>query len=337
MKGKRKRLKKSTIISLITAAVTGIVVVVLLIINMYVPVKYIAAYIMCGSDELEGVADVTYIDVEYGTCIAVRFPDGKTMVIDGGNGTYTNRCKIIKALNSMDIDYIDWLVCSSVKSEHCGGLSEIVKYKHIGTVYYPYCNNIYITDDYYNFYTEAVESGADMVFSQYKVGASGDNYFFSFLSPSVIDNAEGEYAQLNNYASEETINAASSVLWLEIYGTSFIFCSDATEDVMTKVCENYLMFTAVGDSYAAQDGYSVKLENLDIVEAADHGSVASATFYDFTQPDYTIISVGENTSGSPSTAALSTICNYGQAFTTQNCGTIKINVYSDGYLISKEK
>ncbi len=339
MKGKTKRkgLSKSAIISIVTAAVCVLIMAALLITNIFVPVKYLASYMFCGSDNLNGEAVVTFIDVGYGTCIVLRFPDDKVMLIDGGDGSYTNNCKIIKTLNAMDINYIDWLVCSSVKSEHCGGLAEVVKYKDIGTIYYPYCKNIYITDEYYDFYKAANESGAELVYSEYKTGAYGENYFFSFLSPSVSENEDGEYAQLNSSATSENINAASAVLWVEICGTSFIFCSDATESVMTKICENYLIMTSAGDSYAPQGDYSVKLENLDIAEGANHGSSASAVFYDFAQPSNTIISVGENTNGSPSTDALTTICNYGEALTTQNCGTIKIDVYSDVYGISKEK
>lgn len=337
MKSKRKRLKKSTIISIITAAVCAVAVAALLIVNVYVPVKYLATYIICGSDNLDGASDVTFVDAGYGSCIIVRFPDGRVMLIDGGDGSYTNNCAVMSALNAMDIDYIDWLVCSSVKAEHCGGLSEVVKYKRTGTIFFPCCSNIYVTDEYYKFYTAAVNSGTEMVYSEYGAGSYGENYFFSFLSPSVTTNPDGEYAQLNGSATSDNINAASAVLWLEICGTSFIFCSDATESVMTKICENYLIVSASGGGFAPQGAYSVKLEELDFAEGANHGSVASAAFYDFARPVCTIISVGENTSGSPSTDALTTYCNYGEAYTTQNSGTIKINVYSDGYGISKEK
>lgn len=337
-KGKRKWLTKSVIASIITAAVCVLVIAALLITNIFVPVKYLASYMFCGSNNVEGEADVTFLDVGYGTCIVIRFPDGKVMLIDGGDGSYTNNCKVLKALNSMHIDYIDWLVCSSVKSEHCGGLSEVIKYKQTGTIYYPYCKNIYITDEYYDFYMAATESGAELVYSEYKAGAYGENYFFSFLSPSIKENDEGEYAQLNSSASSGNINAASAVIWVEICGTSFIFCSDATAGIMSKICNNYLITTAAGDLYAAQGGYSVKLEELDVVEGANHGAAASATFYDFALPSYTIISVGENTNGSPSTDALTTMtASDGTVYTTQNSGTIKIDVYSDVYGISKEK
>ncbi len=337
MKGERKKITRATVISIITAAVFVLAAVALIITNIFIPVKYLACYVLAGSDAIDGSADVTFVDVGYGTSIIVRFPDGRVMLIDGGDGSYTNRCEIIKQLNAMDIDNIDWLVCTSVNAEHCGGLAEVIKYKSAGTIYYPYCKNVYITDEYHAFYNAAVSCGADMIYSEYGVGASGDNYFFSFLSPSSRTNPLGEYEQLNSYASTDTISAASAVLWVECCGTSFLFCSDATEDVMTKICENYLMFTAAGDSYAPQDSYSVRLEKLNVAEAANHGGCASAVFYDYVKPDCTIISVGENTSGSPALDAMTTICNSGDAYTTQDCGNIKINVFSDSYEIIKEK
>ncbi len=327
---------KARIISLISVSLAVILIASLLIINIFIPVQYISAYLFSGSKPLEGgAADVTFVDVGYGNAAIIRFPDGKNMLIDGGSGEYNGTLKLITELNKRQVKHIDYLICSSVRSEHCGGLTDAMRGRTVGEIFMPYVKNTYITDEYREFYLAAKECGAKLTISEYGVGASGEDYFFSFLSPSAHDSNFGEYSDLNISPTSENIASASAVVWVQCKQTSLLFSSDAPNTVFAKIVEEYGIITSAGDNYAQVGDYFVNLEDCDIICVADHGAAAYAPFYDRFKPTDAIVSVGENTFGAPSVDALSTVCNTAEAYLTKECGNIEIEI-SDGYTVIKE-
>lgn len=327
---KKKKLSKFQLRAIIIGAVSLVFALAFIITNIFIPVKYLASYMVARNrGAAEGVMRVRFVDAGYGDCIIVELPDGKNMLIDGGNGSAPNQAKILKYLNSCDINTIDYLICTSVKSEHCGGLAEIIKYKTVNKIYMPYCLNTFINDKYRDFALAARDSGAPVIISQY--GAGGKNteygYFFSFLSPSIISNPEGEYAELNkNGGSEEAVNNSSAVIWLEYAGTAFLFTSDAGSKVLNGICNSYAV---------AGEDYPVKLENCTVISVSGHGSAdSSAQLYDTAKPEVAVISVGENGRGCPSAAAIADAANcVGDNLYRTDGGAVTIEVNKEGYKI----
>lgn len=180
----KKRLSKSSIKLIVWLSVAIFIAVLLILINIFIPIKYIGAYVNFNKDlPPQNSMRIRYMDVGYGDCAIVELPDGKTMLIDGGVATYSNVHKILKTLNSSGIDKLDYLICTSVKSEHCGGLSEIIKYKSVDRAYIPYVINKEITDEYKKFYSQLTKSGASAEVAEYGKGIYNREagYFFIFF------------------------------------------------------------------------------------------------------------------------------------------------------------
>lgn len=328
MKKAVKKLSKAKLWAIISSVIVSLFALAILIINIFIPVKYLASYFVAGNRENVDNMRVSFIDVGFGDCIIIELPDGKNMLIDAGNGRYSNNLKVLKELNRREIDNIDYLVCSSVNGEHCGGLAEVLKFKDVKTVFMPYCKNKYITDEFRALVEQTEIRGIEVLYSEYKSGIAGDGYFFTFLSPSVKELDGGEYSDLNANPSKSTRNNSSAVIWLEYADTAFLFTSDVETDVLNSI--------VTSSQIAAQD-YPVKLEKCKIVQVANHGEdiSACAMFYDYISPEAAIISVGENGKSCPSVSVMSDIINCvdKNIYRTDELGNIDIVVTSSGYTI----
>ena len=183
-RGNRIKLRKSVVTLIVTAAVLISLIIALLITNLFVPVKYLSAYTVKPHTNERGTMRVNYIDVGFGDCTLIELPDGKNVLIDGGDGAYSNTLHILKYLNGRGVDKIDWLICTSVKSEHCGGLAEIVKYKDVGYAYIPYCRNARITGEYNSFKAALERKKVRYSYACVGEGIEGGDYFLTFLSPT---------------------------------------------------------------------------------------------------------------------------------------------------------
>ena len=123
---KKMEFSRGRVAAIITAAVVGLLVIVLIVINIFIPIKYLSAYFVGKDEREEDTLRVTFIDVGYGDSTLCEFPDGKVMLIDGGDGSYANNLAILTVLNERGVDTIDYLVCTSVLGEYCGGLDEVI-------------------------------------------------------------------------------------------------------------------------------------------------------------------------------------------------------------------
>ncbi len=79
---------------------------------------------------------VTYLDVGQGNCTFVKLPDGKTMLIDGGNTMYGD--KIFNYLRSINVSKIDYMIASHADSDHIGGLIKVLEQFEVKNIYRPF-------------------------------------------------------------------------------------------------------------------------------------------------------------------------------------------------------
>ncbi len=329
MENHQKKLSKNKIRAIIVAAISCMVAIALIVTNYFIPVKYLASYMVSSKNSAEeGVMRVRFIDVGYGDCTVIELPDGKNMLIDGGDGSSKNTARILKFLNKSGIKTLDYLVCTSVNAEHCGGLAEIIQYKKVNRIFMPYCTNTFITKEYRNFVGAANSCGAEIKIAEYGNGEQNEEaeYYFTFLSPSVHTSPDGEYAGLNsNPTSVQAKNDASAVLWLEYAGTNFLIASDVTDKAINRLCDAYLLTT----------DFIVNLYDCDVIKVPNHGnsSSACARLYDLTNPQSAVISVGENGLGCPSLEAISNAVNYvgEKIYRTDENGTVTFEVTKYGY------
>ena len=334
-KAKKRKIKITVFLSIISA-----LIVALIITNFFVPVIYLTAYIHFKKDKNPiGQMRIRYIDVGYGDCTIIELPDGKTMLIDGGTGTYGNVYKILNVLNKSGIKTIDYLFCTSVKSEHCGALKEIVQYKNVGTAYIPYVANLNITDEYAAFYRQLLKSGAHVEISEYSKGVYNDKYgyFFGVLSPSATTSPDTEYDAMNSEPTSQNINNASAVIWLEYAGRGFMFLSDAGAETQQKITKK---LRSEGNEIRI-DGKIVSFSSCTVLKASNHcaSGYTEPILYDLIKPEAAIISVGKNAQACPSNTEIANIQLYvnENIYRTDVHGTITVTVNANGYKISKEK
>lgn len=334
----KARIRKIKIIVAISAF--SAFFVALIITNFFIPVIYFTAYVQFKNDKNPiGQMRVRYLDVGYGDCIIVELPDGKTMLIDGGTGTYGNVYKLLDTLNASRIKTIDYLICTSVKSEHCGALAEILKYKSVGTAYVPHVTNVYITDEYASFYKQLLKSGARIETAENGKGINCKEYgyFFGILSPHISTYHDSEYNKMNSEPTAENINNASAVVWLDYAGNGFAFLSDAGLQVQKGIADAFLL----ENNKIFVGGESLNLSKCLALKASNHCAkgYTQPFLYDLIQPQAAIISVGKNAKSSPSNAEIANLQLYVQdkIYRTDVHGTITVTVNSQEYRISKEK
>ena len=325
---------KSVLIPLTIAVVISIA---LIITNIFIPVKYFTAYLVRAQNRVEGELRVDFLNVGFGDSTLVELPDGKIMLIDGGDGAYKNELSLLKYLNSRGVDCIDFLICTSVNGEHCGGLTEIVKYKPVKKAFIPYSANTRITKEYYSLISELKLKSVDYEYASIGKGyCDGQNeLFFTFLSPSSEHSKQSEYAKMNANPTNANIEAASIVTWLQYKGTAFAFTSDAHSLTLQSITERYELSKQMNESFCKIGDFSVQLEDCRVVTVAAHGGADNtyAPWYDIISPDCAIVSVGENFASLPSSIALADVCAHVEPIYTQEKGNIVIRVSKDGRIV----
>ncbi len=337
---RNKKLSVHALAAIITSAVAVALIAALLILNAFIPVRYLTAYTVKSTKNRVGELRVTFIDVDFGESILLELPDGKTALIDGGDGAYPNQMKLLKTLNSRGIDRIDYLVCTSVKKEHCGGLKEILQYKDVRSAFIPYAKNVRLTEEYHAFITALEQESAEKHIACVGEGFNGENYFFTFLSPSSYVNPESEYSEMNAEPDKENIDNASAVGWLECGGIKFAFTSDARGGALERVVGDYSAHKALGEAYCPYAGRSVELENCSVVTVAGHGGEKNAysPWYDMLKPAHAVVSVGKNYGGYPSAIALSDPIGVGaKLYFTNESGNVTFTVNGGGLGVAAER
>ncbi|MDE5592653.1 MAG: MBL fold metallo-hydrolase [Clostridiales bacterium] len=290
-----------------------------------------------GSAELK----VHFVDVGQGDCAIIELPDGKTMLIDGGENTKQVESNIQTFINKTfapDFKYFDYAILTHPDSDHCGSIDYVLNKYPARVCYRPnveatgttantytdqgkadlssdarkkntavYANAIkamyYVSDDM----TSVVYVTDPTVSEQSFSGGEGNSaYSFTFYSPLTKKYGSNDW---NNY---------SPIMILDYQGYKFAMSGDAEVknlgEFVAKV--NAAKTDGVTDKYDAfTDDYCVN-----VIKAGHHGS-DNATTMDYlnvlTTPSgaenaYCVISVGTgNSYGHPKQAALDMYKNIG--------------------------
>lgn len=88
-----------------------------------------AALVPAPKDTLQ----VVFFDVGQGDSALIVFPNGKTMLIDGGETDQGRR--LVQKLQQIGVKQIDWLVATHPHSDHIGGLIQVLKSVPVGEVW----------------------------------------------------------------------------------------------------------------------------------------------------------------------------------------------------------
>lgn len=334
MKSKRRKIKKWQIISIVTAILVFIATASLIITNFFIPVKYLSAYFVSANKNEKEVMRVSFIDVGYGDCTVIEFPDGKTALVDAGDGSRSSEIKVLKELNRRGIDTVDYLVCTSVRRERCGGLTEIIKYKKVNKVFAPYCPVTYVNEGYRKFSEILSDKNLEVNYCEYGNGIRGDGYLMCFLSPSNHLTEGGETDKFLSDPTSENMRDASAVLWVEYGGTGILLTGDIGSGVSDKLCAACSLGFEMNGNY-------IDASVCKIMKVPCNGSKSGANvkLYETFKPETAVLSVGENGLALPSVNAVADAQNFvkDKFYRTDADGTITVTVKKSGYSVQKEK
>jgi competence protein ComEC len=245
---------------------------------------------------------ISFFDVGQGDSILVVSPDGKTMLIDGGEPD----TGIVQYLQGMKINRIDVMVASHPHADHIGGLVQVLKTIPVTEVI---TNGEPTTTNIYEQFLDGI-ANAKAKYTEVKKGDTIPlgNLTFDVLAPGV---ATGD------------LNSDSIVLRLTYGKTSVMFMGDAD---------------AAAESAILASGSPVK---ADILKVGHHGSKysSSVAFLKAVSPAVAVYSAGlGNSYGHPATQTIANLQNVGaQIYGTDKDGTITVSIDANGYKINTSK
>lgn len=194
------------------------------------------------------------LDVGQGDSIFISNRN-ETMLIDASTNEMGKT--VVKDLEKLGIERIDYLVGTHPHEDHIGGLDEVIKNFDIGKIYMPKVAAN----------TKSYEDVLDSIAKKkLKVNSPkiGDKF--------TVGNAECEIMHIDN--KEDNLNADSIVIKMEYNGTTYLFTGDANYEV-----EN-----------------SRNWPKVDVLKVGHHGSNSSSTskFLNQIEPKLALISCGKN-------------------------------------------
>ncbi len=266
-----------------------------------------------------GEMRVHFLDVGQGDSTLIELPDGKVMLVDGGDDSSQTKKRVLRYLNALDIDKIDYLVVTHADSDHCGSLEEIFRYKKVLNAYLSPSFDLKDVE-YAEVYEGAVKENCNLVTPSRRVRLDGKGetpYTLCFLYP---------YAPELVGEMDAGENESSVVVWLEYMGTSVLLCGDAPESVEEKLMRD--------DRLELLTEYNVDLTDTDILKVGHHGSDSSSTevFLNYLGVETAVISCGkDNTYGHPTKLVLNRLLAVGAAiYRTDMQGHIVATVNATG-------
>ena len=265
----------------------------------------------------EGELRMHFLDVGQGESILIELPDGKVALIDGGDWLESTATTVLRYMNALNIDEIDYLVASHADADHVGGLTRVVECKKVVNAYLPTVNAANAGERYAAFYAALTEENCAKWQSSREISLSGDGYVFEFLYPYSIDVGE---------ETETDDNALSSVLWLDYKGVSALFTGDAptaTEDILMR-----------DDRLGVFTHRNVDLQSTEILKVAHHGGKGSTalSFLQYLQVKTAVVSCAENNPyGHPSQEVRDHLAAVNaELYRTDERGSIMITISADG-------
>lgn len=303
----------------------------------------------------DGELSVHFIDVGQGDSILIRFPDGKNMLVDGGDKKSDSYTAIAEVLTTYNVETLDYVLLTHTDADHCGSLDDVIASDVLAKkVYMPYIrskseidpittgktdvptalqniideNNArmcYIETVAYKDFVEAVVADkAEIEYSLQGEVIDGEGYKITFYTPT-----PAMYALVKNNGNSKDINNVSPIMILEYNSIKIMLTGDVASDATSK--GHAMGAEGVFLDYVSSINADV---DVDILKVAHHGSESSSCmeFLNVVKPEYAVISVGAgNSYGHPHAATLSRLENIGaEIYTTIDYGNITLVVDENG-------
>jgi len=275
-----------------------------------------------------GELRVHFIDVGQGDATLIELPDGRNFLIDGGDGSEEATKSLLRYLNALDIEQIDYLLVTHADKDHCGGLDKVLEYFDVFVAYLP-PSLPEANTEYAEFYAALSDTDCRWQYTSRKISniTSQDArypYTLCFLYPYEED---VEYITgLKNELSQEDENLYCGIVWLDYQGSSVLFTGDAPASVEERLRKV--------DEKGYWQARGVCLDSTEIIKVSHHGSAdaTSEEFLKYLHVQTAIISCGKgNEYGHPAPTLLSKLTSVGiNYYRTDVDGHTMATLYKNG-------
>lgn len=200
---------------------------------------------------------VHMIDVDDAESVFVELPDGKTLLIDGGESW--NGDDITAYIKKLGIEKIDTVIGTHPHTDHIGGLPKIISSFEVDEIYLP--DATHTTKAFEQLLTLIEDENITLHQAKADVVLYDGMYQGMFLAP-----CSDSYSSLNDY---------SAVLQLRYKDKTFLFTGDAETKSEKEMLKKY--------------GNRLK---ADFLKVSHHGSESSSSmaFLKAISPEYAFIS-----------------------------------------------
>lgn len=262
---------------------------------------------------------IHFIDVGQGDAILIEFPDGQTLLLDGGSTSMQSEDSLMRYLNALQVKRLDHVFVTHTDEDHCGGIDKVLLYKDVGKLYLPDMENTQVNTAYAQAYVAAVKR--EIPISLCKRGVSvapiNENCSYTF---SVV------YPYLLSDVSSENNNDYSVVTWLDYQGVSALFAADiSTATELALAADNARGMLKI---------YGVDLSSTELLKVSHHGSRYSTSeeFLQYLNVQTAVISCGkDNAYGHPHAETLHRLtANSVNVYRTDEQGNVVVSIHSDG-------
>lgn len=255
---------------------------------------------------------IYFVDVGQGDCSFIITPNGKRILIDGGEGNsnkYDYGEKVLfPYLLDRKINKIDYLIASHADSDHIGGLIYIVENMKVKNIL------IGIQPESSKQLEKLIEIANSKKIKITLLERGDDIFIDKNIKLEVL------WPDKNNLIYENTINNNSLVFKIKYNNFSMLFTGDIEEIAEKAILKMYYDDTE-------------KLKST-ILKVAHHGSKSSSVqdFLDAVSPQIALIGVRKNNNfGHPNGDVIERLENCGiKIYRTDQMGEIPININKNG-------
>lgn len=270
-----------------------------------------------------GEYKVHFIDVGQGDSSLIQFPDGKNMLIDTGEDTSEIRKNLIRYLDSVGVEKLDYLILTHTDSDHIGNAAYILENYEVDYIYLPTVYSLYDeekgldTDEGWS--TKDTKTWSEVVEASYKeVDEEGATIIRTFVG-------EDEDTPVTKSIVSEEYNYR--VDFYAPYSERFSDSNDYSPVIMVRFGDLTAVegenganatvdFMFVGDLEKAGEAEFLEKNaalltngelDCEVLKVGHHGSSTSSSeeFLSYVTPEYAVISCGEgNKYGHPTSKAL---------------------------------
>ena len=340
--GKTEKRRKVRILRALGALLLAAAVAAAVCVDLFAfPLEYLWAFAYAPHIVARGEGElrVHFVDVGQGDCTVVEFPDGKTMIVDGGDEREETRMRVLGYCRALGVEAFDVAVLTHPDSDHAGGLDDALRYFGARLVYTPF-SDAGDSSAFAAFLAAAEGAGAEVRLSQmFEAGTSSSQesfYYWMMLSPF-----SPEAAAPPDLSAEEGTNDLSAVIYLEYAGRRLLLTGDASSAVEERLADAYLSTGGAAFEWEEDTDWGKvllcpKLETLDFLKAGHHGSGGSTgeALAALCRPQNVFVSCGAgNSYGHPSLACIGNVLAASpgaEIYRTDELGSVMLTVRADG-------